>query len=53
MPVCNNGIAAKLFVCTCIDESLRERSICWANIVAFESDITNMMVRKHNSVLSE
>ena len=50
MPVCNIGIAAKPFQCT--NASLGERSIPWANVVAFESDTTNVMVGKHNSVLS-
>ena len=50
MPVCNIGIAAKLFECT--NASLGERSTPWANVVAFELDTTNVMVGKHHSVLS-
>ena len=50
MPVCNIGTVAKLF--ECISASLEERSIPWENVVAFEPDTTNVMVGKHNSVLS-
>lgn len=39
MPVCNIGTAAKLF-----DTTLEERAIPWSNVVAFESDTTNVMV---------
>ena len=49
MPVCNIGTAATLF--ERINASLEERSVPWANVVAFESDTTNVMVGKHNSVL--
>lgn len=50
MPVCNIGTGEKLF--DLIDESLKGRSIPWSNVVAFESDTTNVMIGKHNSVLS-
>ena len=50
MPVCNIGTATKLF--ECIDTTLQERGIPWAHVVGFESDTTNAMVGKHNSVLS-
>ncbi len=50
MPVCNIGTASNLF--ECINASLEKRSISWQNVVAFESDTTNVMVGKHNSVLS-
>ena len=47
MPVCNIGTLLSF-----LNASLGERSIPWANVVAFESDTTNVMVGKHNSVLS-
>ena len=50
MPVCNIGTADKLF--DAIDSTLQERNIPWCNVVGFESDTTNVMVGKHNSVLS-
>ena len=50
MPVCNTGTADKLF--DAIDLTLEERKIPWSNVVGFESDTTNVMVGKHNSVLS-
>ena len=31
---------------------MKERDIPWSNEVGFESDTTNVMVGKHNSVLS-
>ena len=34
-----------------IDESQKKNSIPWSS-VAFESDTTNIMIEKHNSVLS-
>ena len=50
MPVCNIGTADKLF--EAIDSALVERNIPWANVVGFESDTANVMIGKHNSVLS-
>lgn len=50
MPVCNTGTGEKLF--NLIDESLKSRNIPWSNVVAFESDTTNVMIGRHNSVLS-
>lgn len=50
MPVCNSGTGENLF--DLINEALSSRKIPWSNIVAFESDTTNVMVGKHNSVLS-
>lgn len=50
MQVCNIGTAANLF--ECIESFFEVRSIPWDNVVAFESDTTNVMVGKHNSVLS-
>ena len=50
MPVCNIGTADKLF--DAIDSTLEERKIPWSNVVGFESDTTNVMMGKHNSVLS-
>ena len=50
MPVCNIGTGEKLF--EAIDESLIERDIPWSKVVGFESDTTNVMIGKHNSVLS-
>lgn len=50
MAACNNGTGEKLF--EIIDEFLTERDIPWSNVVGFESDTTNAMVGKHNSVLS-
>ena len=50
MPVCNIRTADKLF--DAIDSTLQERNIPWCNVVGFESDTTNVMVGKHNSVLS-
>ena len=50
MPVCNIGTAEKLF--EAINKALEDSGIPWSNIVGFESDNTNVMVGKHNSVLS-
>jgi len=50
MPVCNIGTAENLF--GFIDTALGERGIAWPNVVGFEPDTTNVMVGKHNSVLS-
>ena len=50
MPVCNIGTAEKLF--ELIDTSLTEKSLAWSNVVCLESDTTNVMVGKHNSVFS-
>ena len=50
MPICNIGTADKLF--EAIDTALDERKILWSNVVGFESDTANVMVGKHNSVLS-
>lgn len=50
MPVCNSGTGQKLF--DLIDETLSSKKIPWSKVVAFESDTTNVMVGKHNSVLS-
>lgn len=49
-PICNIGTADKLF--EAIDTALDERKIPWSNVVGFESDTANVMVGKHNSVLS-
>ncbi len=35
-----------------INTALREKNIPWSNIVGFESDTTNVMIGKHNSILS-
>ena len=48
IPVCNIGTGEKLF--EAIDESLIERDIPWSKVVGFESDTTNVMVGKHNSM---
>ena len=50
MPVCNTGTASKLF--EAIECSLSERRIPWSNVVGFESDTTNVIMEKHNSVVS-
>ena len=50
MPVCNSATGERLF--NLIDETLTDKDIPWSNVVAFESDTTNVMVGKHNSVLS-
>ena len=50
MPVCNIATAMRLF--EHIDASLNERGIPWSNVVGFESDTANVMMGKHNSVLS-
>ena len=50
MSVCNIGTAENLF--HCIDVSLKARGNPLANVVGFESDTTNVMMDKHNSVLS-
>ena len=50
MSVCNIGTADKLF--DAIDTTLVEKKIPWSNVVGFESDTTNVMMGKHNSVLS-
>ena len=48
--MCNIGTAENLF--ELIDTFLTEKSLAWSNVVRFESDTTNVMVSKHNSVLS-
>lgn len=50
MPISNIADAATLF--NHIDAALSTRGVPWANVVGFESDTTNVMVGKHNSVLS-
>jgi hypothetical protein len=50
MPICNIGTAEKLF--EALDKALNERKIPWSNVIGFESDTTNVMVGKHNSILS-
>ena len=50
MPVCNIGTAEKLF--EAINKALNEKNIPWSNVIGFESDTTNVMMGKHNSVLS-
>ena len=50
MPVCNIGTAEKLF--EAINKALNEKNIPWCNVIGFESDTTNVMMGKHNSVLS-
>ena len=50
MPVCNIATGEKLF--ELIDKSLFERQIPWSNVVGFESDTANVMIGRHNSVLS-
>ena len=48
--MCNAGTANKLF--EAVDTALGERQIPRSNVDGFESDTTNLMVGKHNSVLS-
>ena len=50
MPVCNIATGEKLF--ECIDTVVSSRAIPWSNFVGFESDTCNVMMGKHNSVLS-
>ena len=50
MPVCNAGDAASLF--QLLDTVLDSKAIPWCNVVGFESDTANVMIGKHNSVLS-
>ena len=50
MPVCNAGNAASLF--ELLDGVLESKAIPWCNVVGFESDTANVMIGKHNSVLS-
>ena len=50
MPVRKIGTANKLF--EVIDCLLSEKRIPWSNVLGFESDTTNVMMGKHNSVLS-
>ena len=50
MPVCNIATGEKLF--DLIDKSLSDRHIPWTNVVGFESDTANVMIGRHNSVLS-
>jgi len=51
MLVCNIGTAENLF--GFIDTALGERGIAWSNVAGFEASTTNVMVGKHNSVLSQ
>jgi hypothetical protein len=50
MPVCNIATAEKLF--ECIDTVLVSSGIPWSNVVGLESDTCNVMMGRHNSVLS-
>ena len=50
MPVCNIATREKLF--DQIDKSLSDRHIPWTNVVGFKSDTVNVMIGRHNSVLS-
>lgn len=50
MPICNAGDAASLF--ELLDSVLERQAIPWCNVVGFESDTANVMIGKHNSVLS-
>ena len=50
IPICNIGTAENLF--SHIESALVKNEIPWSNVVGFESDTTNVMVGKHNSVLS-
>ena len=50
MPVCNIGTAEMLF--QHIDSALATNGVSWSNVVGLESDTTNAMVGKRNSVLS-
>ena len=50
MPICNAGNAASLF--EQLDTVLESKAIPWCNVVGFESDTANVMIGKHNSVLS-
>ena len=50
MPTCNFGDTENLF--KHIDTALAARGVPWSNVVGFESDTTNAMMGKHNSVLS-
>lgn len=50
VPICNIGDAATFF--DHLDNALSSKGVLWNNVVGFESDTTNVMVGKHNSVLS-
>ena len=50
MSICNVGNAENIF--DLIDAALDGKTIPWCNVVGFESDTANVMVGKHNSVLS-
>ena len=50
MPVCNAGSAASLF--ELLDTALESKEIPWGNVFGFESDTANVMIGKHNSILS-
>jgi hypothetical protein len=50
LPVASAGNAASLF--ELIDAALESKGIPWCNVVGFESDGANVMIGKHNSVLS-
>ena len=50
MPVCNIGRGEVIF--NYIAASLEERGLSWSTVVGLESDTANVMVGKHNSVLS-
>ena len=47
MPICNIAYLFDL-----IDEALTKKKNPWSNVVGFESDTCNVMIGRHNSVLS-
>lgn len=50
MPVCNVATAESLF--SAIEGEFESRNIPWSNMIGYASDTCNVMVGKHNSVLS-
>ena len=50
MPVCNIPTGANLF--SVLEATLSKYNILWSSIKGFSSDTANVMVGKHNSVLS-
>ena len=51
MPVCNIATAQSVF--HAIEEAFKSRSTPWKNMIGYASDTANVMVGKHNSVLSQ
>ncbi|KAG1693352.1 Zinc finger BED domain-containing protein 5 [Nymphon striatum] len=50
MPVCNIGTSENIF--NCLKQLFLDRGIPWSQCIGFSSDNCNVMIGKHNSVLT-